>query len=156
MNAAPHKGKPPRTRIGLGANEVAGMQGAGGTSIRCVRGLVWVTLEGDARDYLVSPGLCFVPARAGRIVINGMAADNVVEINFAAATETRIVPYQPLRIDWERFAQIEQAARRARAEYLATAARAALTAARRAWRHVLRRLAGAMSAAAIHKSGGRA
>jgi hypothetical protein len=142
MNADPRRGKPLCTRIGLGANEVMAVPGGRGTSICCVSGLVWVTREGDARDYIVPPGLCFVAANAGRIVINGMAADNVVEMGVAKAAGSCAVVYQPLQINWQRFDQIEHAVRRARAEYLAVAWRAAFAAMRRAWRRVLVRLAG--------------
>lgn len=156
MTTVPRLGKPSCARIGLGANEVATVPGGRGTSICCVSGLVWVTREGDARDYIVPRGLCFVAASAGRIVINGMAADNAVEIGVAVAAGTCAMAYQPLQIDWERFARIEHTARRARMACLAAALRAVFTAMKRAWRRWLRRLAGATSTAGTHKSGGNA
>ncbi len=107
-------GKPGGARIRLGVNKVASITGRRGTAIRCVSGLVWVTQEGDARDYIVPRGLCFIAAGAGRIVINGMAEDNAVEIGVADAAGTSTVAYQPLQIDWERFSWIENAARDAR------------------------------------------
>jgi hypothetical protein len=156
MNANPRRGKPPPARVRLGANGVASVPGDRGASICCVSGLVWVTREGDARDYIVPTGLCFVAAGAGRIIINGMAADNVVEIGVAKAVGSCAVAYQPLQIHWERYDHIEHAARRARTEYLAAALRAVFAAMRRAWRRLMGRLAGATSATIIHKTGGNA
>lgn len=156
MNTISLMGKSCGDRIRLGASEVAAMPGRRGTAIRCVKGLLWVTQEGDARDYLVPCGLCFVAAGAGHIVINGMAGDNAVEIGDADAAGTNTVAYQPLQIDWERFARIESAARDARAAYLAAVLCAALAWAGHAWRRVLGRRAGATSTAAVRPSRGHA
>lgn len=51
-----------------------------GDEVRCTQGKVWVTFEGDSRDYVLARGeSAFAPAR-GRAVIQAIAADGEVRI----------------------------------------------------------------------------
>lgn len=134
MNSAALAGKAPATHIRLGARETTAIEGCRGLSICCLEGLVWVTREGDVRDYILPPGLRFVAADAGRVVINGMAEDNRVEIGAAPPAGARINACQPLQIDWAHVARIGQLARRARAEYVAAAWHRAFERIARLWR----------------------
>src|SRR4051812_17106886 len=48
--------------------------------VRCVRGNIWVTQEGDARDIVLAPGEQFVPARRGKVVIQALSHDAAVRL----------------------------------------------------------------------------
>ncbi|MEQ1776108.1 MAG: DUF2917 domain-containing protein [Burkholderiales bacterium] len=140
--------KSPGAPIDLAANEAISVPGRRGMSIRCVRGQVWVTQEGDMRDYIVPRGLRFVVARGGRIVVNGAADYSTVEVGDAEGVGTGA---SVLRVDWQCFALIESEARRARAAYFATAWGALSAAGRRAGRRVVGWLAGAMTEVRFRK-----
>jgi hypothetical protein len=45
-----------------------------GSRIRVLEGVLWITQEGDKNDYLVSAGDVFVCTRAGRVVVESLAA----------------------------------------------------------------------------------
>jgi hypothetical protein len=139
--------KPPGASIDLAANEVISVAGRRGTSIRCVRGQVWLTQEGDMRDYIVPRGLRFVAPRGGRIVVNGTADHSTVEVGDADGAGA----HSMLRIDWQCFAQIESEARRARAAYFAMQWAALSKLVRRAWRRVPGWLAGVMTVLSLRK-----
>jgi len=119
MNTAALAGKAPATRIRLGAHKTAGVAGRRGLSIHCLQGLVWITREGDVRDYILLPGLRFIASDTGRIVISGMTEDNVVEVGTAPTAGARINVCQPLRMDWAHIAQMGDVAQRARAGHVA-------------------------------------
>jgi Protein of unknown function (DUF2917) len=144
MKPIPCLGKPRSAGINLGANEVFTVQGRRGTSICCVHGQVWVTQEGDRRDYILPRGLRFIAAGAGRIVINGTADHNTVDVGGAAAAGTAFLVRSALRVDWQCFAHIESEARRARAVYFAMVCGALNTRVARAWRRVSGWQAGVM------------
>lgn len=44
------------------------------TRIICVRGLLWITQEGDPTDYVLHRGQSFVPQTAGLVLVEGMHA----------------------------------------------------------------------------------
>lgn len=44
------------------------------TRITCVRGLLWITQEGDPTDYVLHRGESFVPQRRGTVLVEGMHA----------------------------------------------------------------------------------
>ncbi len=44
-----------------------------GLSIACLEGILWITQEGDPRDYVLEPGQRFVIARRGSVVIEACA-----------------------------------------------------------------------------------
>ena len=47
--------------------------GRGGLEVRCARGALLVTVEGDPEDHELSPGEAFVPSRRGRLVAWALA-----------------------------------------------------------------------------------
>ena len=50
-----------------------------GDRIACLRGMVWLTQEGDPQDWILSAGETFVCDRAGLVVVNALAHDAVLE-----------------------------------------------------------------------------
>jgi hypothetical protein len=44
-----------------------------GLSIACMEGILWITQEGDPKDYVIEPGQRYVIARRGSVVIEACA-----------------------------------------------------------------------------------
>jgi hypothetical protein len=44
-----------------------------GLSIACMEGILWITQEGDPKDYIVEPGQRYVITRRGSVVIEACA-----------------------------------------------------------------------------------
>lgn len=153
MNATSCMDKSPRTTLRLDAGETAAVPVSPGTAVCCVFGLVRVTPEGSSHDYLLPHGLCFVAASACNIRISGIGDGSIVETGAARVARTRALAYQPLRIDWARVAQIEHAARRARAEHLASMARAIRNFVSHAFQRFSTRQAGNSPSSAFYPSG---
>src|ERR1041384_2468197 len=51
-----------------------------GTTIRVARGKVWLTQEGDSRDYCVCPGITFCADRKGRVVLGAVGGPVVAVV----------------------------------------------------------------------------
>lgn len=58
--------------LALAAGQVVALDDAAGTRIVAQQGTVWVTEEGDAKDYVVGPGEARVVARGGRTLVQAM------------------------------------------------------------------------------------
>jgi hypothetical protein len=43
-----------------------------GDVIRCLSGTLWITQEGDLKDYILEPGQDFWVTRAGTVVVQGL------------------------------------------------------------------------------------
>lgn len=137
--------------VDLAANETASVHGHRGTSIRCVRGQLWVTQEGDSHDYFLPRGVSFVAAGAGRIVVNGVMAHNCAVAGRVLLPGTITPAHQALQYDAKFFSDIEFSARRARAEAIAAILYAAICALQRAWTSVAQWLVSAHGAATRSK-----
>ena len=48
--------------------------------VRCVTGNVWISQEGNPNDIVLAPGEQFVPARAGKVVIQALSNDAAVRL----------------------------------------------------------------------------
>lgn len=60
--------------IALVPNTTAGFTlGRGGVRMTCLSGTLWVTCNGDPRDYLLSAGQRFVSRSQGCLVVQAMA-----------------------------------------------------------------------------------
>lgn len=102
----------------LGAGDTHWVIGSRGTVVRCVTGRLWVTQEGDPRDYVVPAGARFCAGGSGRIVASAVAEHTSIAVY-------RITP-QPLpywsrnavRIDAEFAESIHDAARQARSRMM--------------------------------------
>lgn len=90
------------------------------TEIQCVSGRVWLTQEGDPRDYCVPAGVTFCADRRGRMVLVAVEAPAALIVRTFPAGASRCVPGM-LRID--AMEPLVRAAARARSDYLALAAR---------------------------------
>ena len=149
MNSHAHVNKTLEIRFQLYAHESETLHVVEGMSICCERGLIGVTRTTDSRHHVLPRGLCFVASHDCRVTVNGLAEDSLVDVGPSRAPSTVTLEQQPLRIDWNRVAQINRPGNCARAEHLASAFHAAGQAVRR-WYLWLKDVT---SAATIHKSG---
>ena len=120
--------------------------GGSGVWVRCISGLLWVTQEGDARDYILPGGLMFHTSAKGLIVVRSMEGASIIAHGQACAPGTRDETHPRLRIAWESFHEFERAARHARNSHAVAVLCSVLRTARRVGYRLLQRLAGAESA----------
>jgi hypothetical protein len=66
-------------QIKLGRGRVWASNEAAGRMITCLFGSVWVTVEGDGRDFVLEPMMRVTLAAAGRVVVEGLEAA-VIEV----------------------------------------------------------------------------
>jgi hypothetical protein len=72
------------SRIAVAAGEAASIEAAAGAAIQCVAGRLWLTQEGDARDYVVPAGTTFCTDRAGRVVVSALDTAALVVVRKSA------------------------------------------------------------------------
>lgn len=63
--------------LALEAGQIISLDDACGTSIQAQAGTVWITEEGEPRDFVVGPGEAFLVTRPGRTLVQAMAAAHV-------------------------------------------------------------------------------
>jgi hypothetical protein len=107
-------------RIELAEGLAVSVQGLPGDAIRCVRGNVWLTQEGDWRDYCLVAGVSFCADRRSRIVLSAIDAPGAVVFEPRAGGAHAIVRG---RISIDSLETIVRAAQRARREWLSRALR---------------------------------
>jgi len=52
-----------------GATEV--LKGLGGATLRCTSGMLWVTLQGDSRDYVLTQNQSVAVPNLGKVILSG-------------------------------------------------------------------------------------
>lgn len=55
----------------LANDEVISLDRIGGRTLRCTSGRLWVTIEGDSKDYLLTPNQTVAIPTLGRVVVSG-------------------------------------------------------------------------------------
>ncbi len=84
----------PRTgerQIELLPNQAVSVDAVRGTVVRSLRGSIWLTQEGQWRDYILVAGMSYVSLDAGRIVLNApdrASAARVYRIELAPGVRT--------------------------------------------------------------------
>ncbi len=63
--------------LALEAGQIFSLDDACGTSIHSRLGTVWITEEGELRDFVVGPGEAFLVTRQGRTLVQAMALAHV-------------------------------------------------------------------------------
>ena len=61
----------------LAPNQPLALRGAHGLTLACLIGELWITLDGDALDYIVPRGYKFNCCRNGSLVVNSLKVDSV-------------------------------------------------------------------------------
>src|SRR5687767_2770184 len=77
------------SRIDVSANTAASIEVAAGAAIQCITGKLWLTQEGDPRDYVVPAGTTFCTDRAGRVVVSAIEGASVAAVRTAPASCVR-------------------------------------------------------------------
>lgn len=52
-----------------------------GSEIRCLEGMLWITQEGDLRDYILKAGETFVTDRKGKVVLQALNHSSTFSLN---------------------------------------------------------------------------
>ena len=104
-------------RIEIPHRDARSVHVALGTAIRVVSGNVWLTQEGDSRDYSIPEGVTFCADRGGRAVLSAIDGMSVVIIRHADAQRSGCVP-GTATID--SIAQVSRRARASQAAYFAS------------------------------------
>jgi Protein of unknown function (DUF2917) len=82
MNAiTKNAGECTETPLTLKANQFVTIKRAQGTCLQCVQGSVWVTLENDPLDFVLSPGERVCIHTPGRMVIEGLEASEIAIVH---------------------------------------------------------------------------
>jgi len=63
--------------LSLEAGQLFALDDACGTNIHAHDGIVWITEEGEVRDFVVGPGEAFLVTRPGRTLVQAMVASRV-------------------------------------------------------------------------------
>ena len=70
-------GESVETPLTLKANQLVTFKRAQGTCLECMQGSVWVTLENDPLDFVLSPGERVCIHTPGRMVIEGLELSKI-------------------------------------------------------------------------------
>ena len=104
------------SRIEIGGRRAASVDVAVGATIQCVKGRLWITQEGDTRDYCVPAGVTFCTDRNGRAVLSAIDETSVAIVR---KSQSQSCTPGSLRID--SVERMVRAARSAQAAYIGTA-----------------------------------
>jgi len=131
----------------LGQGEALRLNGAGGRHISAVSGALWVTRDGDARDIILENGADVRLDQADGVVIQALGGPTLVAFEDGISLPQAGKDLDPAVID---HLEIDQRARRARAEaasWLFQAARAGLA---RLWARLNDRVAAMRTRGELH------
>ena len=143
MNITYSQYKTKAERLALAQDTVVSVEARAGTALRSLAGRVWITQEGDARDYMVPAGKRYTAARGGRVVVNavdGAAQVAVSWVRDAAGTLAR----SRVSLDYDSIAELNRTARRTRAREIARLVK-------RGWAWLARAFRSALGAAAMRQ-----
>jgi len=115
---------------------VASIPTVRGTVVRCLRGSIWLTQEGQWRDYILIAGVSYVSRDSGKIVLSSPDTQSTVSITRIDLALADGAGEPSLRLDAGAVARIEHAARRAQAAEITWVAGRLRDALSGAWRSI--------------------
>lgn len=121
----------------LAAGDIHAVIGSRGTVVRCLSGRLWVTQEGDARDYVVPAGARFCAGGSGHIIAGAVSDDTRIAVYRVAPQPETDWSRNAVRIDADFVEAVQESARRERSRQLAVLLRRGWRGVQRAWRHFL-------------------
>lgn len=68
---------PAPVTVPLARRQIHAIEDAAGCRIACREGAVWITIDGDARDYVLEKGETFVTSRHARALVYALGAARV-------------------------------------------------------------------------------
>ncbi len=121
----------------LGAGDTHSVVGSRGTVVHCLSGRLWVTQEGDPRDYVVPAGAHFCASGHGRIVAGAVADNTRIAVYRLAAQSLPQGPRNAVRFDAAFLEALQENARQERSRMIAAMLREAWRRLKRGWRRFL-------------------
>jgi hypothetical protein len=124
-------------RLALAANAAISVEARAGTELRSLEGRVWITQEGDARDYIVPAGMRYTAGRSGRVVVDAVDGAAQVAVTWRVPEAAGALAQSRVSLDYESIAELKRAARLARSREVARLARCGWAWLARTLRHAL-------------------
>ena len=118
MNIPYSRYKARSERLALAPDVAVSLEARAGTALRSLVGRVWITQEGDARDYIVPAGMRYTAGRSGRVVANAVDGAAQVAVSWvpdAAGT----LAHSRVSLDYESITELRRAAGLARSREIA-------------------------------------
>ena len=113
MNITYSQYKTTAQRLALAPDKAVSVEARAGTALRSLAGRVWITQEGDARDYIVPAGMRYTAARGGRVVVN--AVDGAAQVAVSWVRDAAgMLARSRVSLDYDSITELRRAARVAR------------------------------------------
>jgi hypothetical protein len=141
--------------VELSAREATTVIAHRGTELRVLEGQVWITQEGDGEDYIVMAGTRFCSGSEGSIVVSALGEASRIAVSWTDPAIAGGYARSGVWLDYGRVAEIEIAARRARAKELRRLLRSGWLFIKRGWHSFTRRRRPATRLAARRLSSAR-
>lgn len=138
MSTRQSRSKPLPEILQLAEGRAVTVRARRGTVVRSVQGRVWVTQDGDQRDYVVPAGARYCAARTGRIVVSAIDGDSRIAVSRERPVPSGLWAHNAVRFDADFAGTLENAARQAMADQVASLLRSVWQGVRHAWRRLLR------------------
>jgi len=71
------KSTPARRTGTLRKGRVEALRGLGGATLRCTEGTLWVTVQGDTHDYVLTQGQTLAVPNLGKVLVSGSGSYQV-------------------------------------------------------------------------------
>gem|GEM_PF-1723962 len=71
------KTSPARRTGTLRKGRVEALRGVGGATLRCTDGTLWVTVQGDTHDYVLTQGQTLAVPNPGKVLVSGTGSYQV-------------------------------------------------------------------------------
>jgi len=123
--------------VELAPNEALTIMVDHGTEIRVVQGALWITQEGDGRDHIVAAGTRFRSGHRGAIVVSALERASRASVSWADPGRARGYLHSDVQLDYGQIEQLQNAARRLRAEELARLVSRGFARLARAWSRIV-------------------
>ena len=125
--------------VALSAHEAVTVIAHRGTELRVLDGEVWITQEGDGQDYVVVAGTRYCSGSEGSIVVSAFGTASRFTVSWTDPAVAGGYARSGVWLDYGRVAEIEVAARRARAKELKRLLRLGWLFVKRGWHSFTRR-----------------
>lgn len=124
-------------RLALAADAAVSVEARPGTELRSFFGRVWITQEGDARDYIVPAGMRYTTGRFGRVVVNAVDGAAQVAVSWQLPEAVGALAQSRVSLDYDSIAELRRAARLARSREMVRLVKFGWAWLRRAFRNAL-------------------
>lgn len=139
--------------VELPAREAVTVVAHRGTELRVLMGQVWITQEGDGHDYVVTAGTRYCSGSEGSIVVSALGEASRIAVSWTDPAVAGGYVRNGVWLDYGRVAEIEVAARRARAKELRRLLRSGWLFIKRGWHTFTQRRRGDPPRRAVGRAG---